>query len=242
MGGIAYALLFIGVMAVATVSFAQTSTTTATSTAPLSGNALGVTFNATPRLAAGTQDALLALVTLQAGTGNAIQISSLPMSVSFGGNLGVGHLSDCRVRNVTNLATPLNTTVPSIGSAANMFSFASPLTINSGTTVTLAVTCDLAANAPVGGTLFLSLTPSALAATVSRSTTTVTPVTGAGINGGTGPTSGTVIVTAPTVTTPPMVPGVPNTGAGGSNLLVLAIAAVFGIGAAAVLLSRRRAV
>lgn len=208
-------------------------------TTPPSGNHLGITFNATPRVAAGTQDGLVALAIMQAGTGNAIQVGSLPFTATFGGTLASGHLTDCRVRNVTSLATPLNSNAASIVGGSNTLSF-SPVTVGAGSTVTLAVTCDVASNAPVGGTLALSLNPGSVPATISGSSTTVTPVTGVALDGGTGATAGTVTISAQQTTPPPVIPGVPNTGLGGSGtLLVLALAAVFGIGATAALLRRR---
>lgn len=235
------ALFSLVFFAAASVALAQTSTTSTTTvgTAP-SGTSLGVTLNATPRIAVGTPDALLALVTLQAGTGNAVQMSTLPVDLSFSGDALASHLSDCRARNVTNVAAPLNSSVPTVVSGANTIIFTGPLTIDAGRAVTLAVTCDIAASAPVGGAVTLALTPSSLPTTVAGSSTTVTPVVGQGVNGGTGPTSGTVSIsaaTAPPVI--PLVPGVPNTGAGDPlNLILLVISAAFALGGVAFLARR----
>ncbi|HWO07533.1 MAG TPA: hypothetical protein VNM40_03025 [Candidatus Paceibacterota bacterium] len=174
---------------------------------------------------------------MQAGTNNAVQISSLPVSMTFANGVAASHLSDCRVRNVTSLANSLNTSVPTIASGTNTFSLASPLTIGSSSTVTLAVTCDIAANAPLGGTIGLSLTPSSIPATVSGSGVSVTPIVGQAVGGGTGPTSGTVTISNVTA---PTVPGVPNTGSGNAlSVAVLALSAVLVFGAFAILMRRK---
>lgn len=214
-------------------AFAQTG---GTATTTPSGTSLGVTLNATPRVAPGTNDALLALVILTTGSGNSVQISSLPVSTTFGNGAMTDQTSDCRVRNVLSLATPLTTTGTNLASGQTTFNF-SPLTINAGSTVTLALTCDIAARAPAGGTIMPSLTPSQISATVSGGGTSVTPIVGPSLTGGTGPTSGTVTLTPGVAVTPPLIPGVPNTGTG-SYLLVLAGSAMLAIGGA--MLLRRR--
>jgi LPXTG-motif cell wall-anchored protein len=222
-----------GLLTMTGIAFAQTGTSTATSTTTLSGTTLGITLNATPRVAQG-QDALLALAILTAGSNDSIQFSSLPVSATFGGGLAPSHTSDCRIRNVMSLATPLNSSATGLSSGTNTFSFSS-VTVGAGSTVTLAITCDIASDAPSGGTIALSLTPSAVSASVSGGGTSVTPIVGPNVNGGTGPTAGTTTITPGAV--PPMIPGVPNTGTG-TYAVVLALAALTGLGA--LMLLRRR--
>lgn len=215
-------------------SLAQTSTSTS----------LGVTLNATPRIAAGTQEALMALILLTAGSGNSIQTSSIPVSATLSSGLDASNFTDCRVRNVTNLASPISSS-SGLMSGSNTFALTAPLNVPAGTTVSLALTCDVASSAAVNGIATFSLTPSSLPATISGSSTTVTPMIGQALGGGTGVTSSSVTITpfvAPPTSTPfPTIPGVPNTGTGSQlSFLVLAVSAMTAIGAG--MLLRRRIV
>lgn len=217
------------------VASAQTSTTTSSTSG---GAHLGVTLTPTARLSPGTPDGLLALIIMHTATSSSgVQTSSLPLTVTYGNGLEASDLSDCRVRNVLDLDSPISAAT-SLSSGANTLSF-SQVTVNQDSTVTLAVTCDIAADAPIGGTALLSITPSTIPATVAGSSTAVTPVVGQHPSGGTGTTSGTVTI-ASTPSTPPMIPGVPNTGNGMMNLLLLAISGTV-IAAGAALLMRRSA-
>lgn len=231
--------LFAGMSLFISSAFAQSATTTATTTPSLTGTTLGVTLTTTPQVAPGQNEALMTLVLLTAGSGNSIQTSSIPLNVTFGGGMTASHLSDCRVRNVTSLTTSLNSSSLGFVSGANTLSLSSPLTVGAGSTVSLAVTCDVAASAPTGGTIALSLTPSQLPATVAGSATSVTPVVGPSLSGGTGLTAGTVTLVQGAAPTPSFIPGVPNTGTG-SYFAVLALAAVMGLSATMIL--RRRLV
>jgi hypothetical protein len=216
---------------------------------PVFSPSLLVNLNATPVVRPGAQDTLLALVTLSAArSGSPVQISSLPVSVAFGGGASAGSVTDCRARNVANLSAPLNNlsgNIIGITEGQNVIPFDGPLTIPAGSTVTLAFTCDVASTAPSGGTVLLSLTPSSIAATVVGSSTTVTPATGFTSTGTTGAVSGSVLIssTASTDDSGPTIPGAPNTGLGGdagTDLLVLglsALAIAFGV-----ILLRRRTV
>jgi hypothetical protein len=203
-------------------------------------------LNATPQVRPGTQDALLALVSLSATrSGSAIQVASLPLNVTFNNGAMAGHITDCRVRNLTNLTSPLNNGGNAVGivQGTNTLTFDTPLQIAAGSAATLAFTCDVSASAPVGGSVGLSMTPSSLSSTVVGSATTVTPTAGFGSNNQVGATSGTVAFsnTAPDPVTP-TVPGVPNTGSGdlSQNLMILAISGLLAI--AGVYATRRLAI
>lgn len=231
-----YAAGTAGAILMATVGFASAQTATTTP----SGPAFGVLVSPTPVVRPGTGDALLALVILSAERSNsAIQIQSLPVSMSFSGGLNAASLTDCRVRNVTSLATSLNTSGVNATSEVNTFNFSSSLQTDAGRTTTLALTCDVDSMAPVGGTILLSVTPANISATVSGSSTSVTPTTGFTLNGNLGATSGSVLVSSAANPGGPVIPGVPNTGFGDdSNLMILAASAL-AIILGAVLLRRR---
>ena len=171
--------------------------------------ALGVTT-----VQPGAQDALLATMTLGAGPNNDVQITSLPITVTTGNGAVSTNLTDCRVRNIAN-GSILNTgsNVPSIvGSGVNTLTLDAPFTITRGTTAALAVTCDVSPFASSGGSFLLGVAPSSLAASAGGSAITPT---------GSGPGSVVTVASAGVPTTPPTVPGVPNTGAGGNAMLTL---------------------
>lgn len=224
----------------ATYQFTAGTPTLSNSTA--TSPALSVIFTGTPVVRPGAQDALIGLVTLSASRSNsAIQVTSLPVNVSFAGGATAGSITDCRVRNVGNQNTPLNnlsSNIPNVISGSNTITFDSPLQIAAGSSVILALTCDVASSAPSGSTLLVSVAPGSVPASVVGSSTTVTPTVGTTANGSAGPTSGSVLISADT-SGGPTIPGVPNTGLGSNgNLLVLAssmIAMILG----AVLLRRR---
>lgn len=237
----------------ASVGFVSAQTTTPTST-PLATStpssyttpALGITVSPTPVVRPGTGDAILALITVSAERSNSgVQIQSLPVSMSFGGGLTAGQLTDCVVRNLTSLSSSLTASGASPSQGLNTFTLTSPLQTDVGRTTTLVLTCDVATTAPIGGTILISVTPSTVAATVNGSSTTVTPTTGFTPNGSMGSTSGSVLISSattptPTPTTPgPAVPGVPNTGIGENNNLMILAASALAIILGAMLLRRR---
>jgi len=204
---------------------------------------LTVNMYVSPRVERGAQDALLALVSLSArNSSSSVQISSVPLTATFGNGTTVSHLSDCRVRDVNAFSTALNNGGNAVGivAGANTIPLDNALQVNASTTRTLALTCDVSASAPIGGTFGLSTTPGAFPASVAGGTTSVTPTIGNDANGQAGPVSGTVqIVADVTPTTPtPTVPGVPNTGSDTTqNLILLAMAGLVALGG--ILLARR---
>ncbi len=200
---------------------------------PIMSAGLMATLNASPSVRVGAQDTLIALMSLSAQrSGSPIQVASLPLTVSFMNGAQAGNISDCRVRNLTNLVAPLNNGGNAIGivQGSNSIPLDTPLQINAGSMMTIAFTCDIASNVPLGGQISLALTPGSIPATVVGSNATVTPTTGFGTNNQPGVTSGTVVftsVSAPTSPTQPTVPGVPNTGSNSSSTLSLLLATGF---------------
>lgn len=99
----------------------------------------------------------LGIITLSSvqGGGN---VNALPITLT-GANGGVAsNLSNCQVFNNqgTSLTTGSNV-VNSIGAGGNIFTFNSPLAVNSTTgTITLNVRCDVASNTPSGAQFTLS--------------------------------------------------------------------------------------
>lgn len=208
-----------------------------------SGPALDALLSATPVVRPGAQDVPMGVITLGTYKSNAaIQVSSLPITMSFGGGAAANMVTDCRVRDTGTLSTALNNggNVPTIIAGSNVITFDSPLVIPAGNSAILTLTCDVASSAPSGGTILLSMAPSTIPATVSGSTTSVTPTTGSTAGGDLGVTSGSVLI-SPTGAGGPSVPGVPNTGLGGvENLIILfasSVVALFGV-----ILWRRRVV
>lgn len=219
---------------------AGTPVTTAAGTTTPTSASLRVLFTSASTVRPGAQDANLGVVTLSASNSNsAVQVSSLPVSITFGSGMAANMLSDCRIRNVNDMSSSFTATAPTIIAGSNVFTLDSPLQVPAGNTVFLALTCDVASAAPAGGTLLMSLTPGSIPATVVGSSASVTPMAGTSVNGNAGPTSGSVLISS--ASAGPIIPGVPNTGFGAAgNMMVLAasgIAIVLG----AILLRRRMA-
>jgi len=215
----------------ATYQFTAGTPTLSGSTSNPTGAALSVALGTTPVVRPGAQDAPMAVISFSASNSNSsVQLSSLPISLSFAGGATAGSVSDCRVRPLGNLGTALNSgnNIPTVISGSNVITLDSPLVVSAGNSTSVVLTCDISSSAPSGGTVLVSVTPSAIPATVSGSSTTVTPTTATTSSGNAGPTSGSVLISdsAP-VTGGPMIPGAPNTGLGETgNFMVLAASAI----------------
>lgn len=199
-----------------------------------SSPSLGVNLYVSPRVERGAQDALITLVSLSARDSNsAVQVPSLRIDTSFANGATPGDITDCRVRTVNNLTSALNNGANAVGitGGSTLIPLDTPYVVATGTTATLAITCDVASSAALGGTITMSLSPSSQTANVQGSSTSVTVSTGKTTTGADGPTSGTAQVVADATPTVPTVPGVPNTGNGASgNLLLLALAGLLALG------------
>lgn len=227
----------------ATFSFAAGSPTLTSS--------LNTNLDVAPSVPAGSQDVALANIFL--GTGNsssAIRVSSIPLSVTAGGNAIAGNLTDCRVRDASNLDGSLSGSINPAGGNAT-YTFNTPLVVGAGMTKTLSFTCDVSSATPTGGTFTIGISPSGVVATdvVTGATVTPTAVVGAGPNGLPAASSGTVIVSASTGTggnggtggTGDDTPGIPNTGAGDINTMIaLALAGIIALGGTLYLRSQIR--
>lgn len=202
-----------------------------------SSPSLGINLYASPRIERGAQDALVALVSLSARDSNsAIQVPSIRLDTSFSNNAVPGDITDCRVRNVNSMTSALNNGGNAVGipAGSTVIPLDTPYVVATGTTATLALTCDVAPTAALGGTITVGVTPGAQNANVQGSSTTVSVSVGRTTTGANGPTSGTAQIVSdatPSVPTTPNVPGVPNTGSGAmQNLLMLALAGLVALG------------
>ncbi len=209
--------------------------TTTQSTLP----ALGVNLDIAPSVPRGSNDVALANISLGVGTSSSVRINSIPLSVVAGGSATVTNLSDCRIRDASNIGGSLSGSMNLSSSGATVFALSSPLTIGAGGTDMFSFTCDVSASAPIGGTFTISVVPANVGATNPTTGAAVTGVatTGTGPNGLPAATTGTVIVTGTvpggnTTTTP----GIPNTGLGGGMAMTLGalfLAALFALGSVA---------
>lgn len=203
---------------------------------PMFGSMLGVNLDVAPSVPAGSTDVALANISLDAThSGSPIRITSIPVTISAAGGGSTANLTDCRVRNSANVDGWLTANAPAIqNGTATSFTLDVPLTVMGGFAQMLSVTCDVAPAAPVGSTFTVSIAPNTVAASNASTGASVTPVAtvGTGANGLPAATSGTIIVSAATGDVPPVdngTPGVPNTGAGGLALQLLAVLMLSGV-------------
>ncbi len=208
-----------------------------------SSPALAVNVYTSPRIERGAQDALLALISLSAKDSNsAVQIPSVRIDTSFGNGAIVGDITDCRIRNLNNITSALNNGANAVGvtSGSTVIPLDAPFVVAMGTTATLALTCDIAPTAMLGGTIVIGTTLGSFTATVPGSGTTATVTVGKTTANVDGPLSGTATVVADLTPNVPSVPGVPNTGGDSTqNLILLAIAGIVALGG--IFLARRLA-
>lgn len=202
---------------------------------------LGVNLFASPRIERGAQDALVALISLSAkNSSTAIQVPSIRLDMSFTNGALAGDISDCRVRHVDSMGQALNNGANAVGitSGSTVIPLDVPYVVATGTTATLALTCDISSSASLGGTISMNLVPSAQSATAPGSGTAVNVSVGTTATGADGPVSGTAQIVADATPNTPSVPGVPNTGTSAlQNLLLLALAGVTALGG--IMLARR---
>lgn len=231
---------------------ASTPTISSVTGATTGGAALGVMLAPISSVPAGTQNAVLALITLDGSNSNqTVNISSIPISLAFTG-ASAGNYSNCALRNPTNLASALNTGVNAISTPANgnnSFLLDTPISLSAGSAEILALTCNVSASAASGSTIGVSLVPATVVAS-GITTGSFNPTTDMTSSGTPAQTSGTILITAPAIATTgttgtggtTTTPGTPNTGAGGNaplNILVLALSALAAAGGAVLLLKRQ---
>lgn len=193
-----------------------------TSGTPVFTTGLRVNLDTAPSVPAGSTNVALANILLDTTrSGGAVTVTSIPVSVSYGGGAAVGHLTNCHIRPA--IATGASWSNAFTPSGTQTYTLTTPFSAAAGAQTSLSLACDVGANAPVGGTFTIAITPSAVTATNSA--------TGAGITPASGNSSGTVIVTATVGGNTggsgngdgSGTPGVPNTGLGGSAAATLAI-------------------
>jgi hypothetical protein len=223
-----------------------TSSTPITTTTTPAGT-LSATLQTVPSVAAGSQGSALALILLNAANSpQNVTISSIPLSMTFNTAMPAD-FTNCSLRNATNLGLGLNTgnnAVATLGGNGSTFTFDTPLTVSSGSSVALALICDVSSATPAGSSVGITLSPGTItAAGVSGGSVIATPALMP--NGTNAATFGTVEIVAPgiaTTGTTSSTPGAPNTGAGGNapqNILVLVSAAFVAILGSIYLMRRR---
>jgi hypothetical protein len=193
---------------------------------PILSPGLGVMLNTIPTVSAGTQNGVLAIITLDGTRSGAnTTVSSIPLTLTFNGSTA-GDFTNCSLRSASNLTSALNTGANAMGTVtstgANTIRLDTPLSIAAGGGQLLALTCNVSSATPAGSSVTVSVDPATVATINAASGSAITPTTSV-MNSGTAPTFGTVSITAPGTTT--TTPGVPNTGAGGNaamNMLLLA--------------------
>jgi hypothetical protein len=206
--------------------------------------ALSVNLDVAPSVPRGSNDVALANISLGAGTSSSVRISSIPLDVVAGANASVTNLSDCRIRDASNVGGSLSNSVNVLSSGATVFTLTNPIIIPAGGSEMLSFTCDVTSSTPIGGTFTISIVPGNVGATNPTTGAAITgvPATGIGPNGLPAATSGTVIVTG-TVPgggggTGTTTPGIPNTGLGGNvamTLGILLLAGLLALGGAALM-------
>jgi hypothetical protein len=216
--------------ATTTTTTTTTTTPTTTTTGTTTGPALRINLDTAPSVPAGSQDVTIANISFGAA-GTSYNVTSIPLTITAGSNGSVANLTDCKIRNATNLNGALsNATV--VNNGVTTFGLTSPLFVGAGSSQMLALTCDVQPSAAVGSTFTTSLTPGNVLATNAATGAAISPLAfpagSFGPNGLPASTSGTTIVSAigtapvaPGTGTDGSTPGVPNTGLGG-NIALLA--------------------
>jgi hypothetical protein len=177
------------------------------------------TTGLTNPLVAGANDATMARLVLDTtGSNTAVRISSLPLRLTTGNGALTSTLTGCQVVNENTGATLSSGTnvVNNISTGLNNIALDSAIVLQPNTVTTLALRCDIGSNLVTNGTYQFSLNTADVVAT--------DPATGAAavvaLRGVTSP----VVVPVPVPTVPVVVPGVPNTGAGGAastNIMIV---------------------
>lgn len=114
----------------------------------------------------------IALTATQSGEYGAVQVHSLPLTLTTSNGGNAGSLSGCQVFNANGMAISGDGVQPS--GSSNVFTFETPLMLAGGQTQTLTVRCNVSASAPSGGTYQFSVGTPVLAASL-QATLTPTP-------------------------------------------------------------------
>lgn len=179
---------------------------------------LTASLSVAPSVPAGSENVVLATVTLTAPSGGqSVTVSSIPITATFNG-VPPANFTSCSIQNALALGIPLSS-VTALGQSGSTFGLSVPTVVATNSTVRLALVCSVGFASPPGSSATFSVTPASIPATVNG--VPITPT-------GAGSTAGVVSITAPvgagTGTGP--IPSVPNTGIGSDALATLLILAL----------------
>lgn len=173
-----------------------------------------------------------------------ILVSRIPMSLNLGNGASASNLQNCRAVNSANPTFPLNTggnTMYSMsGSALNTFNLDTPLRVSMGSAAIVSIVCDIAASNAINNTYQFTINPANVVATSAVTNTTVIPSTGNGVIVGNGTS---VVTTGNSGSVSPIIPTLPNTGAGGeaAGNIALIIGSLVLLGTGIIYTSRKTA-
>jgi len=221
-------------------------------TSGASNSGLGVGIQVMPNIVAGMQNTPIATIIFDPSQlgGNA-NLSSFPIVASYGGNLSSNMLTNCHYTNAGNTVATNNTS-GTITNGSTTIGLTNPSALTAGGGLqSLVLSCDVAANAPAGGTLALTVVPGSVVATGTNGSAVQTAIGSSGVisgqatissnassggtTGTTGSTGGTTGIpnTGTTGSTGSTGTGIPNTGAGANaaeNAVILAAALLLVLG------------
>ncbi len=199
-----------------------------TAGAPVLTPNLVVSANINSSATPGLTSTNIGTITLDATrSGNAINVSSIPLTVTSGAS---GSLSGCHLYNVNNSNVPLNASGSGSLGSNNTILLDSALSVPAGGIVTLMLNCNTAA-ATGGSSLGLALAPASVVATNAGTGAVIAPTSGVTAAGNPLPTAGTLVFANLSS------PGLPNTGEGGNAPL---FAALFAVAVAGVAVGMRK--
>lgn len=192
-------------------------------TSPRLGIQLATSGLTTP-LDEGDTDAVLARLMLDNSlSSEAVRVASLPFRLVLGGGALANTLEDCAVVNESNTGVDLNTgsrVASNMSAGLNTVVLDQTLVVPAGSSVTVALRCDIGNNLVTGGTYTFSMNTTEVAATgVSTGLPAVVYVRGQA----TPPIVLPPVIVTPPATPAPNTPGLPATGSGGEMAANLAI-------------------
>jgi hypothetical protein len=189
---------------------------------------LSATLTTFPSVTPGEMNAPIAALTLNSGaSGSNLNITSVPLTVTYGNGLSSNDLSDCHTTYSGSTLDSNSTGV--INSGADMITFNVPLSATAGgAAMPLLLSCNVSSAAPVGSTIALSLAPSGIMAADATDGSSVAATQGYDpVTGASGSLGGTTTVVSPTMTTTTTTTTgtvtAPNTGAGANAPLNIAL-------------------
>lgn len=162
-----------------------------------------------PLSASSTNNTVARLLLDTTGSTEAVRITALPFILTTGNNAVAADLYNCRVINESAGGAVLSSGV-TLQSGLNNIALNAPLVLAANTTTTLALRCDVENDMVSNGTYTFSMNTANLVATGATTGLPALVVV-----------RGAVVV--PPVVNPPVIPGLPTTGAGGEAPLNIAM-------------------